>query len=814
MVPALAVADALRESGAEVTFVGTAERSEAELVPAAGYELETLKLRGLDRKSPLRAVSALGLAAAATFKARRVLKGLAADAVIGGGGYVSGPVGIAASSLRIPLILTEADSRLGLANRMLAPLARRVCLAFAISGREGDKYLVTGRPVPAATGRVDEGEARRELGIGEEESVVLVFGGSIGARSINEAAVDAFSRESDDAGRPLRVIHVCGSRDYEMLKERVEKKGLERYRLMDFVSPGFSTLLAASDLVIGRAGGSVFELAAAGKPALLVPYPHATADHQVRNAQWMVDGGAAVVVADEELTPERLFQEAMQLLSDREKLARMAMSARSLARPDAAVRVAGEALAAAGSERWHGRRLHFIGIGGAGMSGLAAIADKLGAEVTGSDSSESEYMEMLRGQGIEPAVGHDRANVPDVGEVVVSTAIPDDNLELVEARERGLPVLHRSELLGELTRMRPCIAVAGTHGKTTTAGMIAHCLEACGLKPGYVIGGKLPGLKGNAALGEGWIVVEADESDRSFLRLDPDIVVITNVELDHHSTYASSLDFVEAFKEFLARVPEDGTAVLPESSRLSDLVPEGRHVATYSIAGGRGSGDDHPGEAGLEAVNVTVDGLGSTFDLRRGSKKVASVKLNVPGVHNVMNSLGALAASELAGASLRKASKSLASFEPLGRRFEPMGDCKGAEVFDDYAHHPSEVSATLEAARGLTKGCLVAVFQPHLYSRTLHLARAFGRALAAADVVVVCDVYPARERPEGELEGVTGKLVADAAADASGGRPVYWVPELERAADLLRDLVGEGDVVVTLGAGDVNKVAERLVASD
>jgi UDP-N-acetylglucosamine--N-acetylmuramyl-(pentapeptide) pyrophosphoryl-undecaprenol N-acetylglucosamine transferase len=348
VVPALAVADALRARGAEVSFIGTRERAEARLVPEAGYELDFLAVSGLDRGKPLRAVAAVARAALAIRVAARILRQREADAVMGGGGYVAGPAGVAALRLGLPLVLTEADSHLGLANRLLAPRARRVCLAFPIPGRDGERYLVTGRPVPAALLRADRGEARRRFGIEAGERCLLVFGGSLGARTINDAALAAFAGTGPGAHeRGFHVLHVAGIRDYPEARRRLEELGAERYTLLEY-EPTLADLLAASDLVIARAGGSVFELAAVGRPAILVPYPHAAARHQHSNAAWMADAGAAVVVEDGELRPERLAPLAAELLADPGRLSRMADASRSLARPDAAERVAAEVLAASG----------------------------------------------------------------------------------------------------------------------------------------------------------------------------------------------------------------------------------------------------------------------------------------------------------------------------------------------------------------------------------------------------------------------------------------------------------------------------------
>jgi UDP-N-acetylglucosamine--N-acetylmuramyl-(pentapeptide) pyrophosphoryl-undecaprenol N-acetylglucosamine transferase len=340
VVPALAVADALRaEAGARVVFVG-GERAEKTLVPEAGYELRTIAVEGLSRTNPLKAARGVARAGVALGTARSILRELAPDAVMGGGGYVAGPVGAAAVARRIPLVLTEADSHLGLTNRLLARFARRVCLAFPLPGREGERYRVTGRPVPPPT--TDRAAARARFGLGVGDTCVLVFGGSLGARSINEAAVAAF------AGAPFRVLHASGVRDYPELRERLGEPPPANYDLQPYVTP-FGDALAAADLTVARAGGSIFEVAAHGLPAILVPYPHAAADHQTSNARWMVDAGAAIVVPDAELTPQRLDDEVGALLGDPGRLAAMAVASRGLARPDAARDIAREVLSAAGA---------------------------------------------------------------------------------------------------------------------------------------------------------------------------------------------------------------------------------------------------------------------------------------------------------------------------------------------------------------------------------------------------------------------------------------------------------------------------------
>ena len=434
-----------------------------------------------------------------------------------------------------------------------------------------------------------------------------------------------------------------------------------------------------------------------------------------------------------------------------------------------------------------GRALHFVGIGGAGMSGLALVAHALGARVTGSDrATAGPYVERLRAAGIEPQPGHAAEHVPPDAELVVSSAIAADNPERAVGRERGQRELHRADLLAELTRARPTIAVTGTHGKTTTTSMVVHALIACGLDPAYLVGGEVRSTGTNAAWGAGpWLVVEADESDRSLLKLAPAIAVLTNAELDHHTTYASVQDVYATFEAFLATAADAVIWDRPELLALRD---------------GRVTPFDVPAPE--------LSAAGSRFELDG-----VRVELSIPGAHNALNAAAALTACRLAGADLATAAAALKDFTGAGRRFERLGTTQaGALVVDDYAHHPTEVAATIAAARTLGPRRVVAVFQPHLYSRTQAQAREFGAALAAADVVVVTGIYEARERQE-DFPGVSGLRVAEAAADAGGGRPVAWMPTLADAERHVRALERDGDLVLTLGAGDVDGLGRALVAT-
>jgi UDP-N-acetylmuramate--alanine ligase len=441
------------------------------------------------------------------------------------------------------------------------------------------------------------------------------------------------------------------------------------------------------------------------------------------------------------------------------------------------------------------RRLHMIGIGGAGMSALAIVAYAWGADVSGCDREGSEYSRRLRRFGIDVREGHDRGHLEPGMEVVVSSAVPDELDELAAAGELGLRVIGRGELLAELVAQRRSICVGGAHGKTTTTAMIAYAADRIGLEPTWLVGGDVPQLGGNAGPGGGdLLVAEADESDGSSALLRPQVAVVTNVDLDHHARYASRAEVERLFADWVARVPADGAVVLGDGVSFPTAAPVLRFGfddgADWHITGFR---------AGPE---------GSQFWLSVPGEPPVDVQLKVPGAHNARNAAGALAALAAAGASATEAAAALSEFTGVGRRFELRGTVAGATVVDDYAHNPAKVAAVIDAARTHSPARVVVCFQPHLYSRTAASAHAFGGALAGADEVVVTEIYPARERP---VAGVTAKLVVDALSERRPGMPLAYMPQLDDAAGYLRARVRAGDLVLTVGAGDVRRVGDDLL---
>jgi UDP-N-acetylmuramate--alanine ligase len=449
-------------------------------------------------------------------------------------------------------------------------------------------------------------------------------------------------------------------------------------------------------------------------------------------------------------------------------------------------------------------RIHFVGIGGAGMSGIAEILLEYELEVSGCDQASSEATDRLRQLGAVVHEGHSPDHLDDVELVVISSAVADANPEVQAARLRGIPVVRRAEMLGELMRLKYGIAVAGTHGKTTTTSLVGTVLTEAALDPTVIVGGRLRLSGTGARLGRSqYLVAEADEFDRSFLRLTPIIAVVTTIDRDHLDTYGDLDAIADAFVTFASRVPFFGRVIVClDDPRVRQILPRiaDRRIVTYGLSP----------QAELSAVDVEALPWGSRFAVRslRGGL-LGQIELPMPGRHNVANALAAVGVGLTLRIGWDAIAAAIAGFKGVHRRFEPMGSWHGAAVVDDYAHHPTEVAATLDAARQTFPRARVhAVFQPHLFSRTRDLAEEFGSALLGADRAVVTDVYPSREAP---LPGVTGELVVDAAR-RSGHRNVAYCPDWRDAAPVLAGDVAAGDVVLTMGAGDINRLAILLVA--
>lgn len=448
------------------------------------------------------------------------------------------------------------------------------------------------------------------------------------------------------------------------------------------------------------------------------------------------------------------------------------------------------------------KRFHFIGIGGAGMSGIALVLHKRGYEVTGSDLKPSRYVHLLAEAGVVVMVGHDQKNLGDPDVVVISSAIPEHNQELQEARRRGLMVVKRAQALAWVMEGSRGIAVCGTHGKTTTTSMVSRALVDAGLDPTFLVGGELNDMGANARHGAGdFSVVEADESDGSLLCLHPEVALIMNLELDHHSHYLHVDDVNSVFERFVEYLPAHGRLVIWSGEPRLRALAAGAPCPVCSF------GLDP--EADYEARELCYDEFGSSFEVWNADQRIAQTRLRVPGEHNVLNALGCYASLVELAVEPDRITSSLASFTGAVRRFQLKGERAGVTVVDDYAHHPTELLATLRAARHGSWRRVVAVFQPHLYSRTRYLHEEFAAALRCADVAVLTEVYGAREDPQ---PGVSAKLIVNSLLRGEPRPAVVYLPRLGSVLEFLETQTRPGDLVLTMGAGDIHRVGERFLS--
>ena len=838
--PLLAVADALGDArpGIRLAVLGTAEGLEARLVPSHGLPLAIVPRVPLPRRPTLDWLRLPLRLRAAVRAADRAIAEAGAGVVVGFGGYVSTPAYLAARRRGVPIVVHEQNARPGLANRLGARWARAVAVTFPQTRLPHAQ--VTGLPLRAPVAALvadraadpvaSRARAARELALDPAAPTLLVTGGSLGAASLNRAVAGA-AAELLAAG--IQVVHLTGRGKDEPVRAAVAGvPGAQRYHVLEYLDR-MELALAVADLVLCRAGaGTVSELAALGIPAVYVPLPFGNGEQRL-NAGDVVAAGGGLLVEDAVLDAAWVRTRLVPLLAGERSAAarvRMASAAARAGVRDGAQRVASLVLgllpppdepapddalpARTGSDETDRRyapppvadlgRVHLIGVGGAGMSAVAALLAARGLTVSGSDATDGPALAGLRDAGVTVHVGHDAAYVAGADTVVVSSAVRESNLELAAARAAGLRVLHRSQALAALMADRDTVAVAGAHGKTTTSAMIATALLAAGRDPSFAIGGTvLPPLAGadesagavpsGARAGDGPFVAEADESDGSFLNYAPLVAVVTNVEPDHLDHWGTREAFEDAFAAFVRRVRPGGLLVAcaddEGAARLVARVPPGLAVTTY----GRTPTADvlvGPTTAAADGAWVTpVTDADGTVQLR----------LAVPGEHNGLDAAAAFVALRRLGLTGREAAAGLAAFRGTGRRFEDRGTAGGVRVVDDYAHHPTEVAALLRAARQVTDGRLVVLFQPHLYSRTRTFAAQFARALSLADAVVVTDVYAAREDPDPE---VTGALITD----LMGGTGRFVADRLE-AARAAAALARPGDLLLTVGAGDVTQLA-------
>ncbi len=446
------------------------------------------------------------------------------------------------------------------------------------------------------------------------------------------------------------------------------------------------------------------------------------------------------------------------------------------------------------------KHIHFVGIGGIGMSGIAEVLLNLGYRVSGSDMKESDTTARLRKLGGVISIGHNAGNITSPHVVVISSAVKNDNVEVLAAREKQIPVIPRAEMLAELMRLKYGVAIAGAHGKTTTTSMVSTVLAAGGIDPTVVIGGKLNSLGTNAKLGQGeFLVAEADESDGSFLKLSPTIAVVTTIDAEHLDYYKNIEEIKDAFLAFINKVPFYGVSILClDQQHIQSLSPSvQKRYQTYGMST----------QADYQARDISLRQLGSTFKVLHHNRDLGLFELMVPGVHNICNSLAAIAVARELEIDVETIRKALKEFSGVQRRFQIKGAVQGIIVVDDYGHHPTEVKATLAAAASSMERRVVVVFQPHRYTRTQHLLEEFFTAFNQADKLIIMDIYAAGEKP---IPGVSGQALYEG-IKKYGHKDVTYIPDKDKVADHMTTILKKGDLMITLGAGDVWKIGEQVL---
>ena len=798
--PAVSIAGKLKELNPdnEILFVGAEGKMEMEKVPAAGFKIVGLPIIGLQRQLSLQnligAIKVPFKVLESIRRAKRIIREFKPNIAIGVGGYASAPLLWAATSMGIPSLIQEQNGFAGLTNKILGKRVAKICVAYEGMERffPAEKIILTGNPIREAVSfpptEAMKKEATEFYGLNPALRHIFIVGGSLGSGTLNRSMRQWISLGCP-GGEGVEIIWQCGKYykegvDAFMAERKASGMDISRIHHYDFIAR-MDLAYAAADLVISRSGAStVSELCAVGKPVIFVPSPNVAEDHQTHNAMALVRKEAAEIVKDAD-APEALLPKALELLGDPARLESMHRNISALALTDAAKTIADEAYAVAGKAVKPGK-VYFIGIGGIGMSALAKYFSQKGYEVSGYDRTPSPITESLEKAGIPVHFEDEPDKVPSDALVIYTPAVPDDFGELVKARSTGQKVVKRSRALGEICRGQRCLAVAGTHGKTTTSTLTAHMLTESGVGCSAFLGGISKNYGTNLLVSQNDIVVaEADEFDRSFLQLHPEVAVITAVSADHLDIYGDLEHVVEAFKAFASQVT--GTLIVKKGTPLTAEDTPAKFLR-YHL--------DDP-EADFYGSDFRTDELGhSIFNLHHSGGVIENVRVGVPGAVYAENTIAAAAICLTCGVDPEKIKAAAASFSGAQRRMDVHLNTPSLTYIDDYAHHPEEIAATLSSIRGMFPGRkITAVFQPHLYTRTRDFAPEFAEALSKADSLVLIPIYPAREEP---IEGVTSEIIFK---DVTCPEKIL-VPKDK----LLETLKGMPlDVIVTFGAGDIDR---------
>ncbi len=817
VIPAVALLEQFRELGwraDELGYVGSLRGPESRLVAPLGVAMQLLAVDGLQRSLKPRAVLRSLLAGVLLVRAvrdvRRRFERDRPQVVVSVGGFASLPATIAARRCRIPVVTVSYDAVPGLATRRQA--RNSVCSVVAHPDSPLPRARVAGAPVRSALRHLDvatrRDDARRRLGLPADRTVVTVVGGSLGSRILNEATRQCVESLRDRTD--LAVVHLCGTRYAADEMPTLPTGAGIAYRRIEYVDD-MSDVWAATDVVVCRAGAStIAEIATIGVAAIVVPWSGAAGDHQTLNARALERDAAAIVCAERDVVAA-LPGLVASLVDDGSRRHDLASRARGLGALHRTTSIADVIIDAVGARRplvdlSAARAVHVVGAGGPGMNALAVILAEMGHRTTGSDVRESSAVQRLRDLGVHVNVPHDPHVVVGCDAVTHSSAIRADNVELAAARRAGVRVVSRATMLASVCARTNAVAVAGTHGKTTTSALLATMLRDAGMDPGYYIGGEARSLGGNAHWGTGPFVVEADESDSTHTALHPRATILTNVDVDHLDEHGSLEGIVASFDRYLAAVPGP-CVVCADDPRAAELAQ--RHGAiTYGVS------SDHTAataRADMEARDVRFAHGGATFAAHYRGTSLGEVTLSLRGRHNVLNALAALTMALELGADSASCLRTLTDFRGVERRFDTRHVVDGITLVDDYAHLPAEITAVLAAARGSTDSWsrVVAVFQPNRFNRMAVMSPEYRDAFVGADLVVVTDIYSSGTTP---IAGVTGKLVVDAVRAAHPQARVEWRATREELVDFLAGELRAGDVCISMGCGDIETLPDEVVA--
>ncbi|MBQ2065831.1 MAG: UDP-N-acetylmuramate--L-alanine ligase [Paludibacteraceae bacterium] len=817
--PAVSIAGALKQMvpDSEILFVGAEGRMEMEKVPAAGYKIVGLPIQGLYRSLTLKNLKVLHNAFKSIRLSKKIITDFNPDAVIGVGGYASGPVLWQAQNMGIPTLLQEQNSYAGVTNKLLSKRCQRICVAY--DGMErffpADKIILTGNPVRSNLLVNDENQKElgyQEFNLDPNKKTLLVIGGSLGARTINHSILAGLKEITTTYKNKVQVIWQTGKIYIEKIREQTKGYDLSNVIITDFVSR-MDLAYAIADLVISRSGASsISELCLLGKPCILVPSPNVAEDHQTKNALALSNEDAAVLITDKD-APEQLTKEALKLINSKYRLETLHKNILKLAKPNATRDIALQVLDLIGYKgeivqepqpqkvtKKERKNYYFLGIGGIGMSALARWFNKMGHRVAGYDLTKTQLTEALEAEGINI---HYKDSVslipvkfmdPEKTTIIYTPAIPNDMGEFKFFRSGKFTIYKRSEVLGVLTEDKDSLCVAGSHGKTTTSTMIAHILHSSGAGVSAFLGGISKNFNSNLVVDtkSNTVVAEADEYDRSFLRLKPYMAVVTATDADHLDIYGTKEEMLKAYSQFTHLIREDGVLLYKKGIELTPDTVEGVKCHTYSMT------DE---SADYHAANIQVEDGTIKFDFIGPDVKIENVTLGVPVMVNVENAVAAMAIAHLNGVTDDKIRSAVASFQGTKRRFDIRVKNSKVIYIDDYAHHPEEISATLGSIKRLYPGKKICcAFQPHLYSRTRDFAAEFAESLSAADHVILLDIYPAREKP---LPGVTSEIIYKKLK-----RGHKTLCKKEQLTEAIKNI--EYDILVTMGAGNIDAYTDTI----